>query len=76
MTTEEFTEMVRQHDICYDYSDDHRAWKKGFNERIAIDKARKELGDEICVPIWNARVSRMHEDVQKIYQWKTKTGEQ
>lgn len=75
MTTEEFTEMVRQHDICYDYADDHRAWKKGFNERVTIDKARKELGDEICVPIWNARVSRMHEDAQEIYLWKTKTGE-
>ncbi len=72
MTIEEFTEMVNSHDICYDYTDDHRAWKKGFNERIAIDNARKELGDKICVPIWNSRVTRMHEDVQEAYLWKTK----
>lgn len=72
MTIEDFTEMVEQHDMFYEYADDHQAWKKGFNERVDIGQARKELGDEICVPIWNARVSRMHEDIQEIYRWKQK----
>lgn len=72
MTVDKFREMVQSHDITYEYSDDQRVWKKGSMERAAINAARKELGDEICAPVWNEKVMKMDKDVQKIYLWKTK----
>ena len=33
---EEFATLVRQHDVSFEYSDDHSAWTRGHNQRAAI----------------------------------------
>ena len=43
---EKLRQMLLNHDWTYNYSDDHRAWKKGQEERDAIIKLSKELGLE------------------------------
>ena len=44
--TERLRQMLLNHDWTYNYSDDHRAWTKGQEERDAIIKLSKELGLE------------------------------
>lgn len=36
MTVEQFTQMLKNHDWYYMYSDDHRYWTKGRQERAEI----------------------------------------
>ena len=43
---ERLRQMLLNNDWTYNYSDDHRAWKKGQEERDAIIKLSKELNLE------------------------------
>ena len=43
MTINEFEAMLRGHDWFYHYSDDHRYYTRGRDQRDAIDRAIAEL---------------------------------
>ena len=47
--------MLESHDWTYEYSDDHRYWKKGSNERDIIHDKIKELGgfNKEIINKWN-----------------------
>ena len=47
--------MLESHDWTYEYSDDHRYWKKGSNERDVIHDKIKELGgfNKEIINKWN-----------------------
>lgn len=44
-TLKEFSEACRTHDWYYEYSDDHRVWQKGRQERANINELYKVLDD-------------------------------
>lgn len=44
-TLKEFSEACRTHDWYYDYSDDHRVWTRGKEERGNINRLYKILED-------------------------------
>ena len=46
ITLESFAEMLKNHDWFFNYSDDHRYYTKGREQRTAIDNAFKELTDQ------------------------------
>jgi len=39
MTDKEYMTMLQNHDWFYDYSDDHRVWQEGVNERQKLRNA-------------------------------------
>jgi len=41
---ERLIEMLRNHDWYFDYSDDHRVWRRGVEERNQIRKEAERLG--------------------------------
>ena len=43
-TIEEFIKLCKHHDWTFEYSDDHRAWKKGREERDFLMSCVKEGG--------------------------------
>lgn len=43
MTVEEFEKLCLDHDWYYEYSDDHRVWTQGKNQRTAIWEAYSDL---------------------------------
>ena len=46
LTINEFETMLRGHDWCYNYSDDHRYYTRGRQQRDAIERAIKELTEQ------------------------------
>lgn len=44
-TLKEFSEACRTHDWYYDYSDDHRVWTRGKEQRGNINRLYKILED-------------------------------
>ena len=57
-TLKEFKKMVRDHDLTYSYSDDHRCYTKGAAEYDKILKEAKTLPRADVVKIWNAVVDK------------------
>lgn len=58
-----FREMVRKHDVSYNYSDDHSVWKRGqaqYDKIVAY--AKQNLTKEDASRIWNEEVSKMFRD--------------
>jgi hypothetical protein len=41
-----FEQALKSHDWYYDYSDDHRVWRRGTEQHDALLKMRKELKQE------------------------------
>jgi len=46
MTLETFKSMLETHDWFYSYSDDHRYYKRGSDQRALINKALDELTEQ------------------------------
>ena len=46
MTINEFETMLRGHDWFFNYSDDQRWWRRGMEQRDAIDKAIVALTEQ------------------------------
>jgi hypothetical protein len=46
MTLETFKSMLETHDWFYSYSDDHRYYKRGRDQRALINKALDELTEQ------------------------------
>jgi hypothetical protein len=57
-TIEEFSSMVESHDPTWIWSQDPDERERGEFERRAIDAARRQLGDEKAVGIWNRSMHR------------------
>jgi hypothetical protein len=55
---EEFTTLVNQHDLTFEYSDDSRAWRRGKEQLKAIRDLAAKLPPGVAAPIWNAMVDR------------------
>ncbi len=41
---ERLIELLRTHDWYFDYSDDHRVWKRGVEERKVIKEEAERIG--------------------------------
>ena len=68
---ERFKELVRAHDLTYQYSDDHRYWSRGSRQYSEIRTLAKEIGMEIAMEIWNKEVDRkLREDSREQFYWK------
>lgn len=73
MTVEEFSDLVKSHDMAYEFSDDAKTWRKGFSESRLISEARETLGDDICVPIWNKAVDECFSpESRSRFYWKNR----
>ena len=57
-TSEEFALMVEAHEPTWVWSKDIQERTRGETERRIIDAARKALGDEKAVAIWNRSMHR------------------
>ena len=53
---EQFTQLVKAHDLTYDWSDDSTKWRAGDNEYRAIQRLAMELPRLEVVRIWNSVV--------------------
>lgn len=58
MTIEEFEKLVNDHDLTYNYSDDHSVWRNGNAQLKRIREAAKTLPIEDVKRIWNAKCDR------------------
>lgn len=68
---EEFTKLVDQHDLTYDYSDDGAVWRRGCAQKDAIRALAQELPREDVERIWNAKVDRyLVEDARAPFYWR------
>lgn len=67
-----FTQLVRVHDITFQYSDDHSAWRKGQQERDVITHYANVIGKDVATKIWNDNIdaSFSDEDARKQFYWK------
>jgi hypothetical protein len=73
-TLKEFEEMVRRHDLTYEWSDDHSCWKSGQFSYNRIRQAAAELPQEDVVRIWNEVVDeKVSEFSRSMFYWKVKT---
>lgn len=45
MSKEDFIQLLKSHDWTYQFSDDHRVYKRGQLERDAINRIKSELGE-------------------------------
>jgi len=48
----EYIQLLKQHDWLYEYSDDHRVWKYGAEERAKLLRMQEELDPRAVT--WNA----------------------
>jgi hypothetical protein len=55
---ENFSEMVKRHDLTYEYSDDHRYWVSGERSMDMIKIEALGLPIDSVVEIWNAHVDK------------------
>lgn len=72
MTIEEFAQIVKRHDLTYEYSDDNYYYRQGQASYDAIVEAARHLPREDVVRIWNAEVDRkLNGDIHRIgFYWK------
>lgn len=68
---QEFRTLCRQHDLTYEYSDDHFVWQRGSESLAKIRAKAKELPREVAVRIWNEVVdTKLVEDARPMFHWK------
>ncbi len=68
---EKFKQLVRDHDLTYDYSDDGAVWRAGVAQRDEIRALAKELPTGEAAAIWNAEVDRkITESSRAMFYWR------
>lgn len=68
---EEFKQMIRRHDLTYDYSDDHSVWSRGRASEAAIHEAAKRFPQDDVAKVWNEMVDKfLVEDARAPFYWK------
>lgn len=71
VTEEEFRKLCKNHDLTYEYSDDHRYWTKGNQTLAEVQAKAKELDREVAVRIWNEVVDqKIVEGRRDQWYWK------
>ena len=71
ITVEQFTQMVKNHDLTYMYSDDGAVSRRGFESLQAIKTAAKDLDPRVVKTIWNAEVDKcLAEGYRKDFYWR------
>lgn len=71
ITLDEFAQMVSQHDLTFQYSDDNYMWERGRKELADIRAFAEFLPRADVVRIWNAEVDRkMAEGYRDQFYWK------
>ena len=67
----EFTRLVRQHDLTFAFSDDHRVWLAGQDSLTKIMMMRGKLDEDVANAIWNAEVDRKltSEEARERFYW-------
>lgn len=51
LNVDDYINMLKNHDWFYEYSDDHRMWVRGKDQRAAILEAKKDLDPDYI--LWN-----------------------
>ena len=65
-----FKQLVRSHDLTYDWSDDSTKWQAGDNEYRAIQKLAMELPRQEAVAIWNSVVDeKIRPELVEQFYW-------
>ena len=66
---QKFIELIRQHDITYDYSDDNKRYQKGRVQFKQIRDLAKDIPD--ANEIWNQEITnRLSRDIREYYYWR------
>ncbi len=55
---DEYIKLLKQHDWTYDYSDDHRAWTKGKEQRKVLTQMQQVMDPHYKV--WNEHCMDMY----------------
>ena len=65
---DEFKQLIAQHDITYDYSDDNARYQKGRSQKRKITQLAREIPE--AKDLWNAEIDRrLSKDLWAIYRW-------
>jgi hypothetical protein len=68
---EKFQELVDDHDLTFDYSDDINMYRRGLAQLKEIKELAKELPIESVRAIWNNKVDRyLVENARAPFYWK------
>lgn len=50
---EQYIAALKAHDWYYDYSDDHQAWLKGNDQRVALQQMYRAFEPDLAKDLWN-----------------------
>ena len=68
-TVEEFKQLISQHDITYDFSDDDRVYQRGRRQKQKILELAKQIPE--AKDLWNAEIDkRLSLNMRQPYYWK------
>lgn len=68
---DQFRDLVRRHDVTYNYSDCGAVWRAGQAERDEIMALAAELPRADVVAIWNENIDRaIAEPYRKDWYWR------
>lgn len=67
---EQFTQLVKEHDLTYDWSEDSTKWRAGDEQYRAIQKLAMELPRQEAVRIWNSVVDeKIRPETADLFYW-------
>ena len=65
-----FTQLVKEHDLTYDWSEDITKWRAGDEQYRAIQKLAMELPRQEAVRIWNSVVDeKIRPETADLFYW-------
>lgn len=65
---EYLTQLIHNHDLTYEYSDDQRSYKKGIESLERINRYAQGFDRTIVNDIWNTHVDQViHEDFRDVF---------
>jgi len=68
---QEFTELVRKHDVMYFYSSDQAVYKRGQESLSKINSLAEKLPRKVVAKIWNARIDEtLQPEYRATMYWK------
>lgn len=71
VTEDEFRQMCQNHDLTFDYSDDHGVWERGNANLKKIEQAAKTLPEGVASRIWNEVVdTKLVPNARAQFYWK------
>lgn len=59
MTRDEYIAALKAHDWHYEWSDDHRYWKRGSEQRRALETAQPSVDPDLS--LWNTHCPAQYE---------------